>query len=160
MVVILILAVINLICITIQDFKYRAVYWWLFPSLMLLLSGFIYIKYSVEVLVDNACINTLFIGLQIIFLSIYFMVKKGKWVNIFKGYFGLGDLLLLLSICVYFNLKSFIWFYLISLLIIISISILNRNKHEIKIPLAGYQALFLSFYLVLDLYRLIFLIVF
>lgn len=135
-----------LVFIAWQDFKYRAVYWWLFPLLVIALA----IQHSGSLgwqeVVRAGSYNLLFLFLQLAFLTLYFSLKQKRWTNIFDGYFGLGDLLFLTAVTVYFSLYNYILYYAISLLLVIAISLVvavATRKKIGKIPLAGYQALFL-----------------
>jgi len=126
-----------------QDFKYRGIYWWLFPLLLVLfvLEGYLNISFSDTV--KAAAANVFFVLLQVLLLSGYISLKMGRLTNIFKGYLGLGDLLFLVSISFCFSFLNYVLFYLASLMLVILLTLLFRKAKEQKIPLAGYQALLL-----------------
>jgi len=129
-----------------QDFKFRGIYWWLFPLLLLLFVLDVLQRYSFARLAATAGSNMIFIIVQMSLLTSYVSLRRRKFTNIFKGYFGLGDLLFLLCIAFYFSCLNYIAFYLLSLMIVIVLTLIfgkrSRAEKE-KIPLAGYQALLL-----------------
>ncbi|MEE1945900.1 hypothetical protein VRU48_12335 [Pedobacter sp. KR3-3] len=145
---------IVLLAIAYQDFKFRAVYWWLFVLLMAGLSALMVLESSAGSIGTNLLYNGSFLGVQLLFLTLYFSFKQKKLVNIFADYFGLGDLLFLLSITVYLSFLNYLFFYLFSLLAVILVSIgsrvLSKNSNP-KIPLAGEQAILLLVFMVVDL---------
>lgn len=128
-----------------QDFRFRGIYWWLFP---LLLSFFLmdaFLRSTLMNTMSEALRCVLFLIAQIVLLSLYVSLRRGRLINIFKGYLGLGDLLFLLCIAFCFSFLTYIFFYLSSLMVVILLAmIFGRSGAEYeKIPLAGYQALFL-----------------
>ncbi|MBB2143996.1 hypothetical protein GM921_00735 [Pedobacter sp. LMG 31464] len=139
--------------IFIQDIKYRAVYWWLFPLLFILLAllggGLHQLSETTEKFISNLA----FLTLQLFLLMIYFAIRHKKIINITKAYLGLGDILFLLVIGIYLSFLNFVLFYVASLMLIIIFELIkskllsSRNK---KIPLAGYQSLFLCAYILVD----------
>lgn len=145
---------IVLLAIAWQDFKFRAVYWWLFVLLMAGLSALTYVETSGSLIKEHLLYNCSFLGVQLLFLTLYFSVKQKRLVNIFADYFGLGDLLFLLSITVYLSFLNYLFFYLFSLLVVIVVSLggraLSKNSNP-KIPLAGEQAIILLALMIVDL---------
>lgn len=139
--------------ISVQDFKFRAVYWWLFPLLFFALGLLTYDRTGANQVTTNLFANFGFVFLQLLLLSIYFSVKERRLVNIFAHHFGVGDLLFLLSVTVYFSLFNYILFYVTSLIMVIAFTlILNQlvKKTNPKIPLAGEQALLLVLFMAID----------
>lgn len=139
--------------ISVQDFKFRAVYWWLFPLLFFALGLLTYDRTGANQITTNLFANIGFVFLQLVLLSIYFSVKERRLVNIFAHHFGVGDLLFLLSVTVYFSLFNYILFYVTSLIMVIAFTlILNQlvKKTNPKIPLAGEQALLLVLFMAID----------
>ena len=132
-----------LVLITYQDFKLRAVYWWIFPLLLISLCSYKSMETGGRQMLDDLLHNISFLGSQLLFLIGYFSLKERKWVNIFEHYLGLGDLFFLISITVYLSFLNYVLFYLLSLFAIVFFTVVthafikNRNP---KIPLAGYQA--------------------
>lgn len=139
-----------------QDFKFRAVYWWLFPLLLMALAVVKVKESNWSSLGNDWLYNGLFLGVQILCLTLYFSIKERRWVNIFKAYFGLGDLLFLCCISVYFSFLNYILFYIVSLFAIILMTLLTQvtaKKTNPKIPLAGWQAMLLLVFLLADRYN-------
>lgn len=146
---------IVLLAIAYQDFKFRAVYWWLFVLLVAGLSALSFVETSGSLIASHLLYNCSFLGVQLLFLTLYFSVKQKRLVNIFAEYFGLGDLLFLLSIMVYLSFLNYLFFYLFSLLVVIVVSIASRafsKNANPKIPLAGEQALMLLVFMLIDIW--------
>jgi len=138
MIVLLVLAAMSY-----QDARYRGIVWWLFPLLFIMLSILSARDIGMYSTVCNFALNGLFIVVQVLFLAFYFSIRRKKITNIFNGYLGLGDFLLLVSLAVYFPVLSFVGFYVLSLLAVICITLIVTLILKIrikKIPLAGYQA--------------------
>lgn len=132
--------------ITIQDFKEKAIVWYLLPIIVFLsfLLGIQNVSYLV--LIKNFLINLLFILIQLILLFFYFVIKNKKIIKIINNYIGLGDILFLISICILFSPINFFLFYLFSLILILFISFITKyfiKNVSTMIPLAGYMACFL-----------------
>jgi hypothetical protein len=130
-----------LIAICIQDLYQRRVSWYLFPALaMLLFMG------NAGITATDMLINAGFILLVFSMLSLWFSVRLRRPVNLFKEHIGLGDLLLLLCLVVYFTPVNFFLFYLASLFVISAgagIYLALKKPGSFTIPLAGLQGLIL-----------------
>ncbi|MBB6239884.1 hypothetical protein HDC90_004546 [Pedobacter sp. AK013] len=127
-----------------QDFKYRGIYWWMFPVLLLLMAAATVKVLGFTFTISLAVKNGMFLALQFAVLTGYTSVKQKKLTNIFDGFFGLGDLLFLVVLCFGFSFLNYVLFYLLSLMLIILFTAIfgHQDKtHGKKIPLAGYQAL-------------------
>src|ERR1700743_489851 len=90
--------------IFLQDVRGRAVYWFLFP---LLAAALVSIRFNLH----EAWINMVFIVVQLLILTVYFSLKSSQWVNITTQLLGLGDILFLVCIALYFPVLSFLLFY-------------------------------------------------
>lgn len=140
-----------LVAIAWQDFKFRAVYWWLFV-LMPLGLAILGLNHGWKHLVHQAIGNVVFLTFQLLFLTVYFSVKNRSVVNIFKADFGFGDLLFLFGATVYFSTFNYVFYYALSLMCVIglnlalSVTTAKRNNNN-TIPLAGYQSLVLIFFM-------------
>ncbi|MCJ0743680.1 hypothetical protein [Pedobacter montanisoli] len=134
-----------------QDFKYRAIYVWLFIVSAVLLGVLKYNAAGLANLLSDLKSNMLFLLAQALLISLYFAWKEKRWVNLLKGYFGEGDLLFLVCMAFYFSFMNYVLFYLISILLVLTGSILYK-KHEMKIPLAGGQALCMVLVMLTDYY--------
>ena len=137
------LLLVLLIGLAVQDFRYRAIYAWLFLLLFVVLGCLKLLQGTWMVMLADLGYNTAFLAAQILLLSIYFSIKHRRWINIFKVHFGLGDLLFLLSISVYFSFFNYVLFYLLSLTCSVLASLLINvyvKSFKNSIPLAGIQA--------------------
>jgi hypothetical protein len=129
-----------------QDLKYRGIYWWMFPILLLLLTISSIQVLGFTVMIAQVVKSCLFLGLQFIALTAYISIRQKKLTNIFDGFFGLGDLLFLLAISFGFSFLNYVLFYLLSLMMVVLFTVIfghHTKSHGKKIPLAGYQALLL-----------------
>ncbi|WP_394748216.1 hypothetical protein [Spongiimicrobium salis] len=133
-------------CISIgfQDFKERAVYWFLFPILGIFL-GFLHYKHVLQVLFfSHILVNLVLITAILLILLVYskFIVKK-KFLN---HSFGLGDVLLFYAFALGFPSVTFIVLFSCSILFsAIVFFALRKSLHLKTVPLAGLMALFLVF---------------
>jgi hypothetical protein len=124
----------------IQDFRYRAISWYAFPVLALL----IFIANKNFRIVD-ACLIISFLVLNFGLATLIISVRNGKYVDLLKSHIGLGDLLMLICLSLYFTPLTFFLFYLTTLLIIslaAGIYIVLVKPKNFTVPLAGLQGLF------------------
>ena len=135
-----------LFTIVIQDWKDRAVYWFIFP--ILACTGILKASVSPgldQYLISNWLISLSFLTINTVILIFYLSIKNKKFVNI-TTYIGLGDLLFFITLIFFGTFIHFILFYTGSLAVslIIWLTVKKYAKHE-HIPLAGLQALCLIF---------------
>jgi hypothetical protein len=149
-----ILAILILLLIFFQDWKSRAVYWFLFPALIFLLMGIRFLQPFVLTEIGHSTLmNIGFIVVQLCTLTLYFSFRNKKWINITAQLLGLGDILFLLSIACYLSVLNFLFFYTASLIIVLLVwlswnwSSKEKNKF---IPLAGFQSLIFILFLASD----------
>jgi len=139
------LSLLLLIVIFWEDMRYRAVHWFLFPLLAVMLTSTYFTSHAeLNTLLINAGADVAFLILQFILITLYFSIRQKSRVNVFNSLIGWGDLLLLLTLCFYCSLLNFIGFYLLSLVLILAgwlgyRLIFSRNNKQI--PLAGLQAI-------------------
>lgn len=141
--------VLLLLLMALQDFKYRAIAIWLF---VVVGAGLIYLKYEAQgwlVFFTDLKINIAFLAVQFVALFGYFAIKERRFVNLFKGYFGEGDLLFLLLLASYFSFFNFLLFHIVSLFLVLLLGLYLKNKSP-KIPLAGGQAFCLVLLMSID----------
>ena len=95
--------------------------------------------------------NIVFISVNIVGLIFYFSFKKRAFVNPIDSMIGLGDILFFLAITPLFNLNSYIVFFvtgmIFSLLIHIVVGLFINQE---SVPLAGYLAIFLIGFIILE----------
>ncbi|HTK18446.1 MAG TPA: hypothetical protein VL442_02985 [Mucilaginibacter sp.] len=144
----------GLFIVFIQDVKSRAVYWVVFPVLFVLLGILHSISQNtVSEIWQPAAINIGFLLLQIVLLSVYFSLKNKRFTNLTDGLLGLGDILFLLSITVYLSVLNFLFFYIVSLVLVLVTWLIWQSvsaKQNKEVPLAGMQALILIIFLCCD----------
>lgn len=129
-----------------QDFRYRGIYWWMFPLLAILLISCVLHWVSLEVMVFSAIKSCVFLAVQLVILTIYLSLKQKRLINILTGFFGLGDLLFLIVLSMGLSFLNYVVFYMASLMLVIICSAIFSKMSDVqhyKIPLAGYQAIFL-----------------
>jgi hypothetical protein len=144
------LLIVLLLLIAFQDFTQRQVHWLLFPVLFLVIAGINFVQNLFLLSFKEGTLNASFVIVQIFLATLYFSIKEKKPTNIFSSYFGLGDLLFLLSISIGMSVGNYVAFYVGSLLVTIAIfAMLIFAKRDVnyQIPLAGTQSiLFLLVY--------------
>jgi len=149
-----ILILLVLLVIFVQDIKSRSVYWILFPLLIVLfiVSDLISHKAFSE-LWPPILLNLGFLVLQLLLIACWFSIKERRWVNISANLLGWGDILFLAGISFYLSFINFLFFHIASLLFSLTGWItwkLLANEKSKHIPLAGMQALALTFFLSAD----------
>ena len=152
--VLLSLTLIPLAVIVYQDFKFRAISWYLPPLIFMLLGGAILYEEGLQPFWENLFFNSIFILLNLIIVLLYFSLKQKKLINIFQSHLGLGDILFFFSLSPIFAPINFMIFFVICLLIIIVFSILYLFKTKStnqSIPLAGWMSIQFSIVLIFDI---------
>ncbi len=139
--------------ITYEDFKFRAVTWYLFPLLALIILIEDIVVYTTAMSLHVFVINFLFIIVQLIAVTLYLSIKNKKWVWIWEQYLGLGDILFLLVLCLFFSPVNLVVFYISSLLLTVIAVLLLRKIYPsfVIIPLAGLQSGCLAALIIIDL---------
>jgi|GEM_PF-6378768 len=129
-----------------QDIKNR--------SIMLLLFFFLagFVTYTAllnnpasEVL-TSTLINLFFVGVQLLAVFLYVVIRNRSFVNPFVKHLGLGDLLFWIAISPGFSPVNYILTFLASMVFALGAFLLmgaNRQEKQ-TVPLAGLQALFYS----------------
>jgi len=142
-----------LLVIVIQDFKHRAISWYVLPIILL---GFIFKSYfsnGFQELLKFSAFNISFIIVQIIFLTTYMSIKNKKITNIIDSYIGLGDVLFFVVMCLAFSPANFIVFYISSITFTLVGFLIYKQivkNASVEIPLAGAQALAMIVLLVMS----------
>lgn len=128
--------VIILIIIARQDFKYRTVEIWTFPALFFLLFSLNIQRIQFSLILKYLTINVLYTSI-VLSLSFLLLLIRRKRINIFQ-LIGLGDLLFIICVCIYFCPLFYFLLFVISNLTILIFHNLICSKETI--PLAGYQS--------------------
>lgn len=138
-VILLVVATSSLIAVAYQDFKYRGIHWIWVVLVFCSLTIKMLLESNWHIVFQNFVMNSLFLGMQLVVLFVYFSMKNKAITNIINRYIGLGDILFFLAICSAFSLLNFIVFLFLGLLgisaVFAGLFVLKRN--EIQIPLAG-----------------------
>lgn len=144
MLVAILIVLIN-IGIFIQDILQRSVNIFL---LMLLIFGLMLGDYVdlVECSMENLLANTSMLFIQLGALTLYFSIKKRKWVLITEKYLGPGDILFLLIVAPCFQPLFFLLYLVASFtlaLIFTLMYVLIRKRKSASIPLLSFLSLML-----------------
>ncbi|MDB5011810.1 MAG: hypothetical protein JWQ25_12 [Daejeonella sp.] len=146
--------IVSLLFLLYQDFKFRAVYWLVFPIVFLLLLAVSFSSgVSIKQTLQNVLLNNAFVAFQLFIVTIYFSIKQKQWIWITKELIGWGDLLFLISISACLSTISYLLFYITSLLFTLLVSvpfILSKSSKSFKVPMAGIQAGFFAMVLLFD----------
>lgn len=139
-----------LLVIAYQDFKYRAVWWFLFPALAV---AFLFpgLPAHFPLPIEEIAFNLGFIFSQLILLWFYVSIKQRSFVNIVNTHIGMGDILFLVAICFAFSIVNLLFFYITGLLLVLSSVIMVKfiTGKEVKhVPLAGGLAVVLAGWLI------------
>ena len=95
--------------------------------------------------------NLIFLFTTFVALITYMSIKNKKYINPFKNYFGLGDLLFYIAISPLFLLKNYIVFFVCSMIFAIVIQYLFKKYiSQDSVPLAGLSAVLLIFIILND----------
>jgi len=136
------LIIFNLGYISFQDLQDREVYWFLFPSLVMLF-GCMHYTNVLPIHFMNATMINLIVVLSIVFMAYLYtkiMIKR----PFFKEVFGFGDLLFFIALALAFPTATFIILFVFSLLFSLSIWLfVKKNATHNDPPLAGYMSIFL-----------------
>lgn len=131
----------TLALITIQDYKDRGVYWFLYPLVGLLVFGIQLIQNPIYTVLFNSVSNLIFISVLLLFAALYSKIRFKK--RLINESLGLGDILFFIAISFAFAPISFFILFVFSLLFALAIHVfLNPKKNDSTVPLAGHMALF------------------
>jgi Flp pilus assembly protein protease CpaA len=141
----LIILLFTLITISFQDLKNRLISWWLLPLLLLSLA-FVSTSSSLSIRIEYALVNLGFLLAQYLLLSLYFIVKHKKWINIADQFLGWGDIIFFMVLVVGFSPLHFILLFVSGLLFSILAFVIYKWIALIKqtsVPLAGLFSIYL-----------------
>lgn len=144
-----VLLVLLLLMMAKEDMKHRAISVWLF---VLAVVALVYLKNDSQgwpIFFNDLMLNLGFLSIQFIALFGYFGIRQRKFVNIFNGYFGEGDLVFLILLATYLSFFNFLVFHIVSLFLVLILALYLRHKNP-KIPLAGGQAFCLAVLISID----------
>lgn len=129
--------VIVFLAICYQDFKERAVYWWLYLLVFVLFSLEALLRKSFHL--QESLINLGFLSIQYIVVIVYFGIKNGEFKWFLLDDFGLGDAVLIITLAVFLPNDFFLFVYLSSLISsLLWVVVMNKiTSKSYSIPLAG-----------------------
>lgn len=137
---------IFLLLIVFQDFRSRAIYWWL-PLLVLASAWALSATYLDEKTVMAYALVNFCVALLLLTVAALYILLKYKTLKSFTSkHFGLGDVLMLIALCPLMLPVNFILFLCLSHILMLTIELLKRfffTSRETGIPYAGYLSLFL-----------------
>lgn len=147
---ILVLLSLALVLVVYQDFRQRAVFWFVFPVLFLL--AFLHAADLSSLSFRFIAVNTAVLAVQFGLLYVYFWVKDRKRLMHGEHYIGWGDILFLGMLTLCFSPLNFVFFLIGSLtVILLGVLLFSLMGYRVgDIPLAGGQALLLLCVLWLD----------
>jgi len=132
-----------LTAILLQDFKYRAITWWL-PVLVLAVGAGVSLQFLPwRTVLEQSFYNALLLALVLGLLMLYVLLKTHTLKGFFSSFFGAGDLLVLLALCPAFGTINFVMFFTLGNLLILLAELLRRglfSNADRSIPYAGYVA--------------------
>jgi len=132
-----------------QDFKDRAISWYL--PLLILLLGLVSAFVNETILWIDYLASLSFLVLQIAGLYVYLAIKKKSIkINLTGEFLGLGDLLFFVAMIPYFSFKE----YVVLLITGMALSLLAQKIVQIfyrsdSIPLAGWLSIFYGIYMLI-----------
>ncbi len=135
--------------IAVQDFKERAVVWFLFPLLGILMCSMHLLQSNVRQLLLFAGANVLLITgiLLILFLHTTYILRR-KFINVSLG---VGDILFFYAFALGFPTMTFIILFVGSVLFSLVLFVFLKRIHEVQtVPLAGLMSLFLMAVFVME----------
>ena len=132
-----------------QDFKDRAISWYL--PLLILLLGLVSAFVNETILWSEYLASLSFVVLQIAGLYVYLAIKKKSIkINLTGDFLGWGDLLFFVAIIPYFGFKE----YVVLLITGMALSLLAQKIVQLfyrsdSIPLAGWLSVFYGLYMLI-----------
>ena len=129
-----------------QDFKSRAISWFLIPILLMVIIINALMTINIEELTIFSGINLILVLVNFLGVTLIISLKEKKIKNIINSYLGLGDVLFFLVLTTLFSPINFIVFFIGSIFLITLIyggAMLFSKQKNTLIPLAGAMSLVL-----------------
>lgn len=146
--------IIILLIIFWQDFKHRLVDWFLYLGVAILGFNIQFTEIELTYLILSVGINLMLIGIIILVLFLYahFYLKK-KLIN---EAIGVGDIFMFVAMAFTFSFENFIYIFSVGQFfsLVLHFLISKISKQDQTIPLAGYLALCMALFFILDLYKM------
>jgi hypothetical protein len=135
-----IVAIVFLVIILFQDFKFRKISWILLPFLLIVfaLKSFLLLDAAEAGIL---CMKNFgFLLIQFLALFVFYLLKERKPVNLINSKIGLGDVLFFIAICPSMSLLNFLFYCLIGIIGTIAGYLLVRlfsPNASTEVPFAG-----------------------
>lgn len=138
-----------------QDFKHRSVSWLLLPVLFLAFFARTGIELTVKTAISFTAQNCVFIILQLFIVFLYSSFRKKSFRNFTQTSMGLGDILFFFAVTPCFSLLLYVLFTVTGLFAILLYYLfrsffIKTDFHSYPIPLAGFLALLLIAFLLIQ----------
>lgn len=134
-----------LVITVVQDIKYRAVYWFVFPIIIGLMGYLHFSRVPNEMNFYLNCMANVSILCIMMTLSLVYFKIKYKQIQIFN-LIGIGDILFFLGLALGFPVVSFAIILTTCLILSLVIHLIIKSHQSETVPLAGYAALTLLFF--------------
>lgn len=143
-----------LILIMIQDFRFRAVHWLLFPLLLILIIADSLFISRIQNYLASIFINLLIISIQGMLLIAYYKIRGTDLSNIIRRKIGMGDLLFVLIMACAFSWSTFLLYYITGLFFTLITWVTIKRFSNIRsnlVPLAGLLSLYMIIIILADI---------
>lgn len=143
--------ILSFLLIVYQDFKNYS-----FPLYLVILTIILSFWHGItlnssKLFLFNSISNIIILVWLYIAILIYVSIKEKQLITSISYYLGIGDWLIMLSICFLLPVDYFIIFLLTANILTLFIWLMiNRSNKSSKIPLAGFHGIFMSIFLILD----------
>lgn len=144
MLILKILLIIIFLTILFFDVKERAVYWWIYIILGVVLYFFSKEYFTYYKIIKSAFVNTILLLIQFVVVQLYFTIKTRRYTFIVNKMIGFGDILFLLMLTLFLPSLLFFPFLSSALSMSIIVHVLARKyirNYTRAVPLAGYISL-------------------
>lgn len=134
-----------------QDFKYRAVLWFVFPLLAIALGIVHFLNVETSFFYWSLPINFIVVSIVVFLLYLFAtLIAKKKFMN---HSLGLGDILFFFAFAMGYPTMTFIILFVFSLFFaLFSYFIFKKNMSFKTVPLAGLMSVFLIAILSMDIF--------
>lgn len=129
-----------------QDFKSRAISWFLIPLLIIAFVIYGLLSLDMKQFATYFAINLSLLLINLLVVTLFISIKEKKLTNIIDKYLGLGDVLFFLVLATVFSPINFILFFIGSILLttfVYGVIILVNKQKQMLIPLAGAMSVLL-----------------
>jgi hypothetical protein len=133
-------AILTLGILSWQDFRSRQIAWWLLPALALVFLIGAFQKNPAGEIGKVVALNLAFLLVQFLFVWIWFSIKNKKISKIIDVQIGLGDVLFMICVALFFSTVNFMLFYTFGMLLTLFVALvikLFKASDKNEIPLAG-----------------------